>query len=134
MTGVELVVAALAAGATAGVTNTATSAIQDAYMGLKSLLGRWLTGRKPAVEALQAEETEPGVWQTRIGEDLAASGAAGDVEVLAAARRLLGLVDPDGERAGRFNVTVHTNYGAAGTFTGPVTFNYGQPPTPPGAA
>jgi hypothetical protein len=132
VTGVELVVAALAAGATAGVTNTATIAVQDAYSGLKRLLGRWLTDRQQAVEALQAEETEPGVWQTRIGDDLAASGAADDAEVLAAARQLLGLVDPDAVR--RIDVTVHTNYGAAGTFSGPVTFNYGQPPTPPGAA
>jgi hypothetical protein len=32
-----------------------------------------LRGREQAVRALQAEETEPGVWQARLGEDLAES-------------------------------------------------------------
>jgi hypothetical protein len=102
VSGVELIVAALAAGATAGVTSTASSAVQDAYTGLKSLLVGWLGGDREAVEALRADETQPGVWQASLGDDLSASGVAGDEEVLAAARRLLGLVDPD--LAGKYQV------------------------------
>ncbi len=102
MTEVELIVAALAAGAAAGVTNTATTMVQDTYAGLKSLLRGWLTGRKQAIAALETEETEPGVWQTKLAEDLTASGAAADEEVLAAARRLLSLIDP--APAGKYQI------------------------------
>jgi hypothetical protein len=94
MSGVELIVAALAAGAGAGVTNTATAAVQDAYSGLKGLLGRWFGGREEARQALDADEVEPAAWQASIGNDLEVSGAATDDEVLAAARRLLDLVQP----------------------------------------
>jgi len=129
VTGLELIVAALAVGATAGI----TSGVQDAYAGLKGLLTRRLKGRTRAVEALKARETEPGVWQARIGDDLNASGAAGDQEVLAAARELLGLADPAGLRAGIYHVT--TNHGAVGTFNAQVTFNNGPqfPPARPEA-
>lgn len=66
MTGVELIMAALAAGASAGVTNATSGAIADAYAGLKALLSR-----RP--------------------DDLAES--ARDDDVLAAARHLMTLVD-----------------------------------------
>jgi hypothetical protein len=46
MTGVELIVAALAAGAAAGVTDATTSAIGDAYAGLKRLLSRRLAAAR----------------------------------------------------------------------------------------
>jgi hypothetical protein len=106
MTGVELIVMALAAGASAGVTDTVSSAIRDAYAGLKDLLSRQLIGRQEAVEALDAQEVEPGVWHARLGADLASSGAATDEEVLAAARRLLTLIDPQAAQAGKYRVDV----------------------------
>nr|BFE76214.1 hypothetical protein GCM10020092_095150 [Actinoplanes digitatis] len=88
---VDVIVAALAAGATAGVSGTATDAVKDAYGLLKALIRRRFTGRETARAALEAEETEPGVWQTSIGQDLRDSGAATDEQVLAAARELLTL-------------------------------------------
>ncbi|WP_428963078.1 hypothetical protein [Micromonospora fluostatini] len=128
MTGVELIVAALAAAATAGV----TSGVQDAYGGLKGLLARRLSGRDRAVRALDARETEPGVWQARLGADLRAAGADSDEQILAAARAVLVQADPAGTRAGAYTVT--TNYGAVGQFHAPVTFHQGPPvpPAPPG--
>lgn len=128
MTGVELIVAALAAAATAGI----TSGVQDAYLELKGLLARRLAGRRHAVAALEADETSPGEWQARIGNDLSGSGAASDGEILAAARAVLGLTDPAGMRAGTYTVT--NNYGAVGEFHAPVTFNQGSqlPPAIPG--
>ena len=102
MSNVELIVAALSAGAAAGVTNTATAAIQDAYAVLKSLVRPWVRGE--ARVALDADQTDEGVWQTRVGEELAASGAADDEQVLAAAERLLALLDPPA--AGKYRVDV----------------------------
>jgi len=134
MAGVDLIVAALAAGATAGVTDTASALVRDSYAGLKDLLrGRFGRERPEPEAALEADETEPGVWRSRIGEALVESGAAEDRQVLQAAEGLLALADP--ERARSFNIKVDTNYGAVGTFTAPVTFNQAPPvpPAPPAA-
>lgn len=102
MTGADLIVASLAAGATAGVTNTASSAIQDVYVALKDRLSDLLSGRASSRELLDAEETEPEAWQARFGDDLFASGAADDEQVLALARRLLELTDL--RRAAKYQV------------------------------
>ncbi|WCN83823.1 hypothetical protein [Micromonospora sp. LH3U1] len=89
MSNVELIVAALGAGATAGLTDTASLAVQDAYAGLKRVLRPWMHGE--ARQALEADETEPEVWDARIGQELISSGAAEEEEILAAARRLLAM-------------------------------------------
>jgi len=93
MTGVELIVAALVAGTTAGVSDMTGTAIGDAYAGLKRILSSRLAGRPGGLEALDAHEAEPAVWRARLGPDLIGSGAATDEEVLTAARRLLALVE-----------------------------------------
>ncbi|GAA4456109.1 hypothetical protein [Phytohabitans houttuyneae] len=118
--GVELIVAALAAGASAGITGTASQAITDTYGLLKQLIKRRFAGREQAREALEGEETEPGVWQTRIGDDLRQSGAADDGQILAAARELLALADP--RTAATFNIS-GTVHGAVGQFYEQVSFD-----------
>ncbi len=104
MTGVELIAAALAAGATAGVTGAASAAVQDTYAGLRDMLRRRLLSRHQAEHALDADETQPGVWQARLGRDLTEAGADRDEEVLAAAFTLLSLVDQAGAASGRYRV------------------------------
>lgn len=148
MTGIELILAALLAGATAGAKDTTKTAIADAYGALKSLLHRRLAYRDQAQQIVDAAEIEPGAWQAHLGAELTATGVDRDAEVLAAARKLLEASDPDGARAGKYQVdisggqgiqvgdgTVHvdTNYGAtASTMNAPVTITYrGQPPVPP---
>lgn len=133
MSGVELIAAALAAGASAGLTGTVSTAVADAYAGLKRLISQRLAGR-PAAAVLDAEETDAGTWQTRLGADLRDSGAADDEEVLAAARELLARADP--ATAKTFNIHIGTSHGpVAGEqqFHAPVTFNQGTPlpPAPP---
>ena len=126
MTGVELIVAALAAAATAGI----ASGTQDAYTGLKDLLVKRLAGRTGAVQALESRETDAGVWRARIGEDLTASGVAADEQILAAARAVLAQTDPVGARAGIYHVEIsHSAGGAGGAFYAPVTIQV--PPVPP---
>jgi hypothetical protein len=134
MADIEIITAALAAGAGAGIKDTASAAIRDAYNSLKDLIKQRLGGRNDAVQALDADETEPDVWQACIGDALTDSGAADDERVLAAARRLLALADPD--KAKTFNSDVSNNYGAIGDFSAPVTFNQGPPvpPAPPAAS
>ena len=130
---VDMIVAALVAGASAGASGTATDAIKDAYVLLKALIRRRFIGRDQARAALEADETEPGLWQTSIGRDLRESGAGADREVVAAARELLALADPG--KLATFTMTVGSVHGAAGQFNAPVSFDQRThlPPTPPTA-
>jgi hypothetical protein len=78
---VTLVVTAVALGASAGLTDTATTAVKDAYAGLKGLLGR----RSIDVSGV---ERRPGstAQQNALHEDLADAAESVDDELLAAAR------------------------------------------------
>ncbi|GIG87648.1 hypothetical protein [Plantactinospora endophytica] len=148
MTGVELIMAALVAGAGVGAGDAAKAAVLDAYTGLRNVLRRRLAGRPSAVQVLDAESTDPEEWRARLGAELTVVGAHHDEEVLAIARQLLELADPAGIRTGRYDldlrgaqqpqvgdnsVRIGTSYGpVAGTMTGPVTVMLsGQPPIPP---
>src|SRR5689334_3248829 len=62
MTGIEVILAALAAGAAAGTTDAAKTAVLDAYSELRDVLRSRLTGRKRATQMLDAVEAEPGRW------------------------------------------------------------------------
>ncbi|RSM49527.1 hypothetical protein DMA12_03625 [Amycolatopsis balhimycina DSM 5908] len=96
---VELVVTALAAGAAAGAKDTATAAVKDAYAGLKSGVRRLLDREELA--------DDPG----ELAAELAAVNVGDDAEVLEAARAVLREADPDGTRAGKYNVTVTDSKG-----------------------
>ncbi|MFI1239266.1 hypothetical protein [Nocardia salmonicida] len=81
-----LVVSAIAAGALAGVGDTASQAVKDAYAGLKGLLSR-----KYADVDVSPVERKPDSESKRnsLVEDLDDAGAAGDVELLAPAQAVL---------------------------------------------
>jgi hypothetical protein len=129
LVGVDVIGAALAAGASAGVSGTATEAVKDTYELLKQTLKRRFAGRDSARAALNAHETEPGRWQALIGQDLHESGAASDEQIQNLARELLGLADPGSAVTVTASGTVH---GAVGVFHGPVTFDQRvqAPPSP----
>lgn len=133
MSAVEVITAALAAGASVGVKDTASAVVKDAYADLKALLRHRMGSHEDqVVQELEAGEAGPGVWQARISGVLVESGAVDDARVLDAARRLLALADPDKARA--LHIDVDTNFGAIGEFHAPVTFHQAPPvpPTPPG--
>ncbi|MFF6777963.1 hypothetical protein ACFY8W_31045 [Streptomyces sp. NPDC012637] len=109
MTGVELILAALATGAAAGVTESAGSAVRDAYAGLREALRLRRVaedGREDSEtrELLEAEEVEPGLWEARLRERLVEVGADRDEVVLAAARLLLERADGADARPARYEV------------------------------
>lgn len=87
-----MVVAAISAGAAAGLQDTVTQALTDAYAGLKRLL----TGRYPnANPALAQLENKPDSQTKRdsLEEDLADAGAGGDTDLISAARKLIDVVE-----------------------------------------
>jgi len=104
VTGVEVVLAALAAGAGAGLKGAATSAVTDAYASLRDRLGARLTGRTRVLQVLADPPSDEEMLKDELQGALVASGAGQDQAVLAAALWLLALVDPQGSQAGRYQV------------------------------
>ena len=103
---VSLIVTALATGAGAALKDTASQAVKDAYQALKGLLGRKVAARPAAQDVLSHHEEDPEVWEKPLASELGKVGAGDDAEVVAAARRLLELADPQGAAAGKYIVTV----------------------------
>jgi hypothetical protein len=129
---VTLILGALAAGAVAGVSQTATTAVKDAYTGLKNLVARRLAGRPTAEVALAEHEQDPETWKAPLGKALTEADAATDPQVIEAAERLMALVDPAGATAGKYTVDLR---GAQSVQVGDhntMTSTFGAPPTPHG--
>jgi hypothetical protein len=115
MEAISLIVGALAAGTAAGLTDTATGAVKDAYVGLRDLVRRRFAGRKTAETVLAEHEKAPEVWQAPLSAELAAVGADTDAQILAAAQRVMALVDEAGSASGKYLVDLR---GAQGVQVG----------------
>lgn len=103
---VSLIVAALAAGASTALKDTAGEAIKDAYAGLRSLLKRKLGDKQAAQVALDKHEEAPEVWEKPLEAEIKEAGVADDEEVVRAAQEVMKLADPEGAEAGKYNVTI----------------------------
>jgi hypothetical protein len=83
---VTMIVAAVAAGAAAGVTGTVEQAVADAYQAVKRLL----TGRYCSVDVEVVErQPESATRRAVLTEELELVGAGSDQELLAAAQQVL---------------------------------------------
>jgi hypothetical protein len=117
---ITLIVTALVTGAALGLHATANQAVQDAYAGLKRLiLDRYGTQAEiaGAVESVEAKPDSKGRKLT-LTEELEATQAAEDAEVLAQARALLQQADPEGAQAGHYEVTARDHSVAVGGSVG----------------
>jgi hypothetical protein len=112
---ITLIVTALAAGGALGVSDTASSAVKDAYAGLKALVKKRFGGRADAELVLAKHEQDSETWRAPLVVELREAGAARDPELLAAASALMSLVDAAGTRAGKYMVNVR---GAQGVQVG----------------
>jgi hypothetical protein len=101
---ITLIVTALAAGSALGLKDTASSAVRDAYVGLKALVTKRLAGRPDAEVVLSRYEKAPQTWQAPLIAELDEVGADHDPDLLTAARALMNLVDEAGARAGKYTV------------------------------
>lgn len=108
---ISLIVAALAAGAAAGLTDTASNAVKDAYAGLRELVRCRFAGRQMAEVALVEHEAAPEVWQAPLKFELEATGAGTNEQIIAAAQRLMALVDEEGTRSGKYAVDLRNAQG-----------------------
>jgi hypothetical protein len=106
MNPITLIVTALAAGAASGVTDTASSAVKDAYAKLRALAGKRLAGQPDGKVVLAEHEKAPGMWPAPLTAELARAAADRDLDLVAAAQALMNLVDDAGARAGKYTVDV----------------------------
>lgn len=112
---ISLIMGALVAGAASGLADTATGAVKDAYAGLRDLVWRRVAGRSAAQTALEEHERAPEVWQAPLSAELVAVGADTDAQIVAAAQRVMALVDEAGSASGKYLVDLR---GAQGVQVG----------------
>jgi len=125
---VTLIVTALASGAGSGLKDAASSAVADAYNGLKALAARALAGRKKGELVLAEHEQAPEVWEKPLAEELRAAGAADNADLVAAAELLMSLMDAAGTAAGKYRVVVQNSQGIQVGDHNTQTLNFGSKP------
>jgi hypothetical protein len=112
---VTLILAALAAGASAGVLDALKDDVREkaraAYARLRGLAARRVSGRPHGELALAEYGSAPQKWEGLLAAELAEAGAAGDDDLVAAATALMELVDQPGARSGKYNVTIKDSRG-----------------------
>jgi hypothetical protein len=106
---VMLIEVALTAGVAAGVKDATSSAVKDAYEGLKAKVKGRLAGRPDAGQVLAAHEAAPQTWKESLSSELAAVGVDG--ELVTAAQELMRLIDAEGTQAGKYEVDVDCSQG-----------------------
>src|ERR1700722_13450223 len=112
---VTLILAALAAGASAGTLDALKDDVREkakaAYARLRGLAGKRLAGRTHGELALKEYASAPQKWEGLLGAELTEAGAADDAVLAAAAKALMELVDQAGAGAGKYNVTIKDSKG-----------------------
>jgi len=108
---ISLIVGALAAGAATGLTDTASTALKDAYAGLRELVRRRFAARQAAQTALVEHEKAPEVWRAPLAAELEATGAGDDQQIIEAAQHVLALVDQSGTPVSKYRVDLRGSQG-----------------------
>ncbi len=123
---VTLIVAALVIGAAAGLQDTATAAVKDAYSGLKSLIrSRFGHHDQTIDEQLAAVDQKPDTDPAPLAEKLRSVRAGDDAELVQAAQALLEKADPDGKQRQQIqNIIISNSKGVVGNNAGTVTMNF----------
>ncbi len=126
---VVLITGALAAGAAAAAKEAGKNAVKEAYNGLKTLITRKFSERKkPEGEtALVKYEEKPEVWKEPLKDSLVESGVDKDADIIAAAQKLMALVQPRQAAEGKFNIQAESVRGVVQAENiGSLTMNFGE--------
>jgi hypothetical protein len=112
---VTLILAALAAGASAGALDAlkddAKEKAKAAYAKLHGLLKKRVSGNQAAEVALVKYEGNPKLWAAPLADELAELGAGDDADLVAAAKALMELIDQPGAKSGKYHVTIKDSTG-----------------------
>ena len=101
---VSLIEGALVAGAAASAKDTASQAVKDAYTGLKILLSRLFTDKPKAQVIFDEHEADPQTFEKPLKRLLTEAHADQDTDLLAAAERVMTLVQPQQFGMGKFTI------------------------------
>ena len=101
---VSLIVAALVAGAARSAEGVAEQSLKDAYAGLKGLLRRFFQDKPAAEMVLEEHEKDPAAYEAPLEKVLQESGAAKDDQVLAQAKKLLAIAEPNRTPGDSYNI------------------------------
>jgi hypothetical protein len=112
---ITLIVTALAAGASAGAIDALKDDVKEsvkaAYGRLHDLMKRRFQGNASAEVILAEHQADPKTYEAPLAKKLAEVGAHDDADLVAAARRLMELVDQKGAASGKYNVTIKDSKG-----------------------
>ena len=123
---VSVVLAALAAGATAAAKDTASQAVKDAYAGFKALVKKRFE-KKPQAEVVLAEyEHDPDTWEKPLQKLLVETGADQDEALVRQAQQVLKLVNPQQASQGKYNVQIGEGKGIVIGDNAQVTQTFGE--------
>lgn len=103
---VSLILAALAAGATAAAQDTAEKTVKDAYTGLKALVKKRFEKKPHAEVALTEYEEDADTWEKPLQKSLIETGTDQDEAVIRQAEQVLKLVHPQQASQGKYNVQI----------------------------
>jgi TPR repeat protein len=103
---ISVVLAALAAGATAATQDTASQAVKDAYAGLKALLKKRFEKKPQAEMALAEYEKDPNTWQKPLQKSLVEAEADQDEAIIRQAQQVLKLVNLQQASQGKYNMQI----------------------------
>jgi hypothetical protein len=125
------IIAAIAVGLAKGAGDVAQTAVGDAYRGLKQLLVRKFGHDSDVVKAVDAAEAKPDSEgrKTTLSEEVEASGARSDPEIITAAERLIEQLG--GTAAGGDLQVAIGSYIAQAAARGHAQVNVGVPPSKP---
>jgi phenylalanyl-tRNA synthetase alpha subunit len=104
----ELILAALIAGATAAAKDTASVAVKDAYNGLKALLKKKLGETSDLVDAVNKLEKSPDREDRKatVKTELEIAKVNDDPEIVKKAEELMKQEDPEGLQGGKYNIHI----------------------------
>jgi len=110
---ISLVVAALVVGLTAGITDTAKTAVIDMYQAFKARLMPKVESNEDAKSALVALEKKPNSEgrQLAVKEELTSLEVEKDTELIRLAQTFLEQVDQKGTEAGKYVITIQNAQG-----------------------
>jgi hypothetical protein len=124
-----LILSALTAGIAASVKDTASTAVTDAYNGLKTLIQRKFADQPKAQTALVEYEEDPDTYEKPLKKVLTQGHLDQDEAILAAAQHLMTLLQPQQAAMGKYNVQITGNVqGYAQGDHQQVTMHFGEPP------
>jgi hypothetical protein len=112
---ITLIITALAAGASAGVIDAlkddVKGSVKAAYGRLRDLVKRRFQGNASAEIILAEYEADPMTYEAPLTKKLAEAGAGDDVDLMAEAKALMELLNQEGAKSGKYNVTIKDSKG-----------------------